>query len=319
MLCEDKYRMCVTIKALIFFLIIAYPSILNAQDFFTDLADGEFNKLVLLLNENERHDWINKSLEATFKVTRKIEEIKAIDDYFKTKPDYESIKGIRAYSFLKEVNYVSLETKTDLVESLGRLLYQRKIDQEISPIQLSIETELNGLQSSQGAIQLQSKLYEYFKIMRDIENIFTNIPIKYSYNFAPAESPWDRTPKLIKVFVLHDWVSAMEKLQDNREALIDIKDSFKSFNYLRVKDPVAMVSIGCQLAVLLIAVAGYIISYTQKPSIVVIFTLVVSSMLTSLGLIFISSSTTLNLLVQALVPGSFIFYWVFKRYDTKKI
>ena len=118
-------------KALIFLLIIVCPSTINAQDSFISIADGEFDKLVLLLNEQERNDWKSKSFDATMGLSKKIEAMKAVDRYLKSQGDYEKIKYTRAFSFLREFNYVKLEAKTNLVEDLGRLLYQRKIDQEM--------------------------------------------------------------------------------------------------------------------------------------------------------------------------------------------
>ena len=178
---------------------------------------------------------------------------------------------------------------------------------------------MKSLQNSQGTLQLQDKLTEYFKIQRIITDRFSNLPVKTSYKFQPQENAWDINPKLIKDFVLHDWIAAMKKLDEDKDKLIGIKDSFVSFNYLRLKDPIALVSIGCQLAVLLVAVAGYIISYSQKPSIIIVFILVVSSMLTSLVLIFFSSRTILNLFIQALVPGAFILYWTYRKHHNKII
>jgi len=301
------------IQLLFIQLLLVIAANTHAQDQYISSVDQEFEKLESLLNKAERVNWDSRFQDARMAVIKKTEEMESINNYLKSRSDYEEIKSVRAFSYLKEVNYASLESKTNLVEELGRFLFEHKLQAEVIPLTVAIEKELEGMQNAQGALQLQSKLVEYFKIKRQIEVLSNNVSIKTEYQFRPQENAWDSDPKLVKTFILHDWFAAMAQLDSTKESLQSLKDSFVSFNYLKLRDPLAFVSIAAQLAVLLVTVAGYMISFTKKPSIRVVSLLVLSSMTGSLVLIFVSSSTLLNLIMQAFIPAGFIIKWVLDK------
>ncbi|KAB7683130.1 hypothetical protein [Plesiomonas shigelloides] len=295
--------------------LIFLASIVNAGEIeeYQNKLDIEYEALLQEIPSNEQGAWKERSYDITQKVLDEGASHEQIVEYFKQQGTYDSYESTLPFSYLKKVQYIRLDMKTSLVNELGAYVYSDFYDKEVKLLLVAIETELSGLQNTQGALQLQGNLSKYFRIKRKVEEL-TNTPVILSeLEFRPASSSWDTAPKLMKKFTLYDWRKTIEALNDYKSELNDINDSFISFNKLRLKDPVGYISFGSQIAVLLITVAGYIISYTKKPSLVVISLLVVSSMVLSLVMISISSSTLFNIAIQAMLPGAFIVYWTVQK------
>lgn len=286
----------------------------EALDGFKETINKEYSLLLEYIAPSERLNWNERKYEITKIITEEHHSHEEMVEYFKRQGSYESYKDILPFSYLKKVRFISLDMQTDLTNELGRNIYHHYYDAEIRVLLLAIESELTGLQNKQGALQLQSQLTKYFNLKRKIEELSNNPQILSEFEYRPRSNAWDSTPILMKKFVLYDWVKSIKALGVYKEELENIKDSFISFNTLKLQDPTAYISFGSQIAVLLITVAGYIISYTDKPSLRVISLLVISSMGVSLLMITISSSTLLNIAIQALLPGAFIIYWTAKRY-----
>ena len=284
-----------------------------ANDAYLGQAERQFESLLEMLTDDEKSDWKHRSFDEVMEHSNKLDELEKAQEYIRSRRNAEGIESILAYSYLAESMEHKLRSKTKLTNDLGRHIYTSLVTEKVEPIKKAIEIELVGLQNASGAIKLQSRLTEYFSIQRRLAKRASDPPVLLAYEYRPKSNVWDDTPSLVENFILYDWVSAIDLLNEDLSALEAVKDSFVSFNYLRISDPIAFVSLGCQLAILLIAVAGYLISYTSKPSILVVASLVSLSMLASVALIFISSSTALNLVVQALVPGVFISYWAYRK------
>ncbi|WP_421228691.1 hypothetical protein [Aeromonas jandaei] len=307
---------------MIFRLIVLVASLITtstyANEDYVNVADKEFEELLSFLSVEEKGHWETRAFNDVMAHSKIIEEINETHNYIRSQNKSKEIEGILAYSFLSEVMYNKLKLKTKLTNELGQHIYSLAMKKDIEPIKVAIEVELVGLQNVNGAIQLQSQLSSYFSLLRRLEKRQENPPVLESLDFRPKKSAWDSNPTLVEEFVLYDWVAAINLLSEDKDKLQSLKDSFVSFNYLRLKDPIAFVSLGCQLAILLVAVAGYLISYTRQPSLKVIMALVSLSILSSIVLIFVSSSTILNLFLQAIVPGLFVAYWVYQKHIENK-
>jgi len=304
------------IRVLLIWLFLM-PCVSFANEAYLNSAEKEFEALLELLPKNEKDEWKHRDFNEVMNYSNKLEELKKSQDYIKKNTNSKDMEGVLAFSFLADANRFKLESKTTLVNGLGQYIYNLFKSNRIEPVKKAIELELLSLQNANGALQLQSQLSKYFAIQRKLEERSQSPPILMSYEFRPQHNAWDSDPSLVKKFVLYDWISAINSLKKDLADLHEVKDSFVSFNYLRLKDPIAFVSLGCQLAVLLVTVAGYLISYTRQPSIVVVASLVVLSMLVSIVLVFVSSSTSLNLALQAIVPALFIGYWVYQNSHNK--
>ncbi len=277
-------------------------------------VDSDFEIILNELSKDERKTWLDQSIEITNKVSKFIDEQDELENYFKAEGVYDKYKSTLPFTYLKNYYSIKLDMKTNLVEKVGEYSFNKYYENNVKILLNEIELELTNLQNSQGALQLQTKLTQYFKVKRSVDLLLENPPIKVEYEYKPASSAWDTEPLLLKKYVLYDWIKGIQLLSSNVEDLKNINDSFVSFNKLKLNDPIAYISFGSQIAVLLVVVAGYTISYTDKPSILVIFILVISSMALSITMISISSSTILNISIQAILPGSFILYWVFKSH-----
>jgi hypothetical protein len=292
---------------------VLLSNVVLANDAYLGQAEKQFESLLEMLTDDEKSNWKHRSFEEVMELSKKLKELDKRQEYIRSRRNSKDIEGILAFSYLADAMEYKLRSRTKLTNDLGSHIYTSLIAEKVEPVKKAIELELVGLQNANGTIQLQSKLTEYFSIQRRLDKRASAPPVLRAYEYRPKSSAWDNTPSLVDKFILYDWVSAIDLLDEDLAALEAVKDSFVSFNYLRISDPIAFVSLGSQLAVLLIAVAGYLISYTREPSILVVASLVSLSMFASVALIFISSSTALNLAVQALVPGAFISYWAYKK------
>jgi|UPI00031C929F hypothetical protein len=295
------------------------PCFSYGSEAYLNAAEKQFESLLELLPEDEKREWKHRDFEEVMDYSNKLDELKKTAEYIRNQSDSSDVDGILAFSFLADAIQYELDLKTSLVNDLGLHLYRSYEINNVNPVRKAIEAELVALQNASGALQLQSKLTKYFKLQREIAELSKNPPTKMTLEYRPQDNAWDSDPELVKKYVLFDWLSALSKLKEKLYELQKIKDSFASFNYLRLKDPIAFVSLGAQLAILLVAVAGYLISYTEKPSIKVVASLVAASMLLSVFLVFVSSSTIFNLIVQASIPSLFIAYWVYRNSHNKKV
>lgn len=295
------------------------PSFSYGVEAYLKTADKQFESLLELLPEDEKSKWKQRKFEEAMDYSRKLDELEKTHEFIRSQSDSSGIDGVLAFSFMADANLYKLDLKTALVNDLGLHIYRSFENNNLNPLRKAIEAELVGLQNASGALQLQSQLTRYFKLQREIEEISKNPPIKIVLEYKPQDNAWDSDPELVKRYVLFDWQGALASLKEKLFELQTIKDSFASFNYLRLRDPIAFVSLGAQLAILLVAVAGYLISYTAKPSVKVVASLVIVSMLVSVLLVFVSSSTIFNLLVQAIIPGTFIAYWAWRNSHNKKM
>lgn len=298
------------------FLIPLYS---YGSEAYLNTSEQQFELLLELLPEDEKLKWKKRDFEELMNYSKKLDELEKTHEFIRSQSNSSDIDEVLPFSFLADANQYKLDLKTALVNDLGLHLFRAFEINNVSPVRKAIEAELVGLQNANGALQLKSQLTKYFKLQREIKDLSQNPPVKMDLEYRPKDNAWDSEPKLVKKYVLFDWPGALASLKNKLFELQAIKDSFTSFNYLRLKDPIAFVSLGAQLAVLLVAVAGYLISYTAKPSVTVVASLVITSMLVSLVLVFVSSSTIFNLLVQATIPGAFIAYWVYRNSNNKKM
>ncbi|MCD9525550.1 hypothetical protein [Photobacterium carnosum] len=301
----------------IYVIFLAFvASIVNAGEFeeYKNNLSTEYSVLLQEIPSSEQGAWNARSYDITQKVLDESASYDQIVEYFKQQGTYDSYKNTLPFSYLKKVQYIRLDMQTTLVNELGTYVYSDFYNKEVKLLLVAIETELSGLQNTQGALQLQSNLSKYFRLKRKVEELTNNPLVLSALEFRPASSAWDTAPELMKKFTLYDWRKSVEILNGYKAELNDINDSFISFNKLRLQDPAGYISFGSQIAVLLITVAGYIISYTKTPSLGVISFLVVSSMVLSLVMISISSSTLFNIAIQAMLPGLFIVYWTVQKH-----
>lgn len=303
-----------------YFIFVAYlvANFTHADDVYLAAAEQQFEKLMEQLPEDQRHDWRNRNFNDVMEHSKKLQELEKTQAYIRSQINSKELESILAFSYLADAMQNKLQQRTKLTNDLGRHMYS-VMSEDVEVIRDEIEVELVSLQNVSGAIQLQRKLSSYFALQRRLEQRQEHPPILRAYDFRPQKSAWDDHPVLVEKFVLYNWPAAIKMLSEDKKELQSIKDSFVSFNYLRLKDPIAFVSLGCQLAVLLIAVAGYLISYTHNPSIKVVTSLVFLSMFSSVVLVFVSASTVLNLFLQAVVPGAFIFYWTYQKRITNQV
>ena len=296
---------------ILFFCLTACTAFAN--DSYLLSVEKQFESLLEKLQDKEQKEWRKKASIETMKCFNKSEELTQVRDYILSQPDSENLAEILSFSYSADYMQYTLQSKTKLTNDLGTFVIKSFMTSQIEPVTKAIEIELVSLQNANGALTLQNKLSNFLSLQRLITKKFLHPPILESYEYRPMENAWDDKPALKGKFILYDWINLLDFMNKKLIQLQGIKDSFVSFNYLRLKDPIAFVSLGCQLAILLVTVAGYIITYTKEPSIKVITSLVGLSMITSIGLIFLSSNTTINLIVQAIVPGGFILYWICKK------
>ncbi|MFM1641634.1 hypothetical protein [Aeromonas salmonicida] len=295
------------------------PLLSYGSEAFLNTAEKQFESLLELLPDDEKSKWKQREFEEIMDYSQRLNKLKETHDLLRNQSDYNDMYDVLAFSYLANANRYKLDSKVALVNDLGLQLYRAYETNNLNPLRKTIEEELVGLQNTSGALQLQSQLTKYFKLQREIEELLKNPPIKMELEYRPQDNAWDSDPELVKKYVLFDWLRALTSLKEKTFELQTIKDNFASFNYLKLKDPIAFVSLGVQLAILLVAVAGYLISYTEKPSVTVVASLVIASMLVSVLLVFVSSSTIFNLLVQAIIPGAFISYWVHHNSHNKNM
>lgn len=302
------------------FIFISFDAISDDRElegFYVELGKT-YHFLLNELSDEEKIKWENENNKIIYKQQNYNEKYNFDVEYFKRHGNYESIKSILPYSYLNGINELKLNEKTELIERMGGDFIRKYYNNNVVVLLNSIESELINIENSNESLQLKSKLEGYLKVSREIEYFLKNPIIKTTYEFAPMVSAYDSKPKVLKSYVLHDWEGTINKLSFYVKELEDIKDSFLSFNRLKPKDPIGFISIGTQMSILLVTVSGYMISYTKKPSIKVVFSLVFSSMALSLIMIFISSDTVKNIAIQTILPALFIMYWVFTKYRNRE-
>ncbi|EGQ8042944.1 hypothetical protein HJA73_004516 [Vibrio alginolyticus] len=289
----------------------SFPVQADEQDDYLEKLDQQYQALLEYLSEEDKGYWESKHFEITIKAAKIHSDYDEMVAYFKSTGEYDDLfERTLLSSSVKKSRHSRLDSKTTIVEELGRLVFKKYYDDHILSMLNMVELELSSLQNAQGAIQLQTKLVDYFSLRREINELYESPIVLGSIAYEPPSYVIATDSDGLIRQQAHDWIGSIAKLNEILPELTKINDSFVSFNKLRVKDPIAYISFGSQIAVLLVAVAGYMISYTRKPSVKVVFWLVFTSMLISFALIMVSSSTLLNIIVQAILPACFVLYWV---------
>lgn len=309
---SGKVRRC-EIRCLLLLLIIGLAtSVLaqsNLQEQYLVTAEKDYKMLRTKLPSQRQDVWDHVDFRRTQERSEWIEQWKRTDQYLRSQSNGEELVRTRAFSFLREFGERQLRDATYLVEGVGAELLAGRLKQFVTPELGKLRTRLETLRSASQPGQMTLLATELFDLQAETANLQQNPPVKERFQFAPPDSPYDRSPAVVGEFILHDWANALERADQLGSRLRSLDKNIAVQEFLRPRDPNALISLVLQLASLLIAVAGYMIRYTSNPSVSLVAILVICGMGLSLSLAFISSNTLLNIVTQSIVPGIFILWW----------
>lgn len=220
---------------------------------------------------------------------------------------------IRPFRYLADIAELQLRNRTAVAEGVGAELLRTAVATRITPKLNHLQTKLLELRKSDDAASLRPAATTLYTSRAEIAELTSTPPIRVSYTFAPPGSAYDTHPSARGDFVLHDWEAALRSVHEIEKRIIAADRDAEVRRFLTPRDPRSQVSLVLQIAFLLIAIAGYIVSFAEQPKLAVIASIVAGSMLLSLALVFYSDDTLLNLLVQSLLPGGFILWWAWKK------
>lgn len=281
---------------------------LNLDDFYQK-AESEFQLLLALCPKDRASHWQERRSQALQAFIDKTNELQQVLKIIEKDPNREKIKQVFAFTYLNAVNEVQLETRTKLVEDLGRELLRNGVNEKLTSPLTGIEMELESLRSKSTRESLLKAYSSLLEVKRFISRIEQDVPVKYKYVFMPKANAYSSAPERVVEYVIHDWPPALKNVDEYRARLVPIQDVIKSVRFFTPKDPLPWLSIAAQLSILLIAMGGWIKSY-HGDSYWAIGILVVPSMVLSVFLVFYSDETVWNIVGQSILPGLFILYWI---------
>jgi len=257
--------------------------------------------------------WDEKYYQAMQHFIDKSEELKKLRDFLIKEGAYD--EHTFPFSYVNEVNEILLNDITNLVNELGESIIKEKVKDRIDSVKQQIEKDIDEISHLKNANKVANIISEFYQIIGDVSELTTKLEAKYSYMFEPKNYA-HAEPYLVKKFKIKDWVNGINKIESYRERLLKLRNEIKLLIITSPKDPLFFITIMFQVTLLLSTIPRYIISYTGKVPKTFIVLMIVSSMIFSFVLIFVSPSTFLNVLVQCIVPGLFIIYGI--RYEKVK-
>lgn len=277
---------------------------------FVRAAEAQFRTLCGRLSSERCQYWRSKESDLLESMAEFNRTWKINDGWVESHPARKEIEGLRAFDYLAQYYEREIRGTLLLSDGAGQELLEEVIARRIEPTRADLEARANNLAGIADPASLAPALRGLLKLDRKIAELRHSPPVVRSLRFAPKLSAYDRDPRLVAVFLLRDWSAATDEVEVLAQELPEIGSEVEVQERLRPRDPIAFIPLVTQLALLLIVVAGSMISFTEKPRPPVVAALVLISMGFSLLLVFMSSNTILNTLVQMVVPGVFMLIWV---------
>ena len=283
---------------------------------FVEAVENDFQRLLLRAPEPRREHWLQEQAKFVDEFEAYASRLESDHRWLKQHPSLRDEHGTLAFGYLAQWNEYQLRGRTALTQGLGEELLQRAIADRLLPRVAAAHAELNALQERAGGLPLVDVARLYFELNSDIALLTAQVPAKTSIEYAPPTSAFDDAPRLLAVFTLHDWEGGLNMVEECESRLGALERELAVLEFTAPKDPLPYIPLAGQLAALLVVVARCLVAYTKAPSTLVLFGLVLISMVVSLALVFVSPSTTFNTLIQMVVPGGFLLFWLTK---TRKI
>ncbi len=310
---KHKIRMTKKINYILVLLFLPLSCLFGQVevDKYAEKCDFEFMRLSGKLPDNRRQFWEAKSRELN------AEYVNIGNQVGKSKSAYEEINATDVYAFqyLKQIYSFLIPEKTNLVNAVGKELLDLEIGNEISIRIDSLGQIFNEYANSNNADSFQSS-YNRFLILKNqiLEAKNENIILFYTV-YKPRESAYSN-PSFIKEFKVYDWDNKIKKLTELNTQLKQIEIMVQTKKYEIIKDPIPVIPIMLQFSTLFIVIPSLLVNFgfeLKKSKIILV--MVVVSLITSTLLLFISSSTIFNSIINVFVPGTM--YLIYYRRNRK--
>jgi hypothetical protein len=298
---------------LFFIVLLARSDDGRGAEAFCERARSDFNRLLQLCESNRTGYWNQRSREAIEKYNAKSKELQATSEILRHEPNAKELEGVFAFDYLNQINEVQLDESTTLVEDLGQELLNDRVTIQLMPKVKDIEAQFAALQGNTQAESVQNSYADFLQLERSITRLKVDAPVKEAFVFEPKANAYSSEPIKSVVYNIHDWKAAFLRVDEFEKKLQPIQDKLHTARFFSPKDPIPWLPAVTQLTFLMVAIAGWIKSYHSEKAFRTIGLLVVTSMLLSVVLVFYSKETLFNILVQSVIPGGFILYWIGKN------
>jgi hypothetical protein len=279
---------------------------------FCERARSDFNGLLRLCKTERADYWRQRSNDAVERSLAKSKELQATSEMLGRQPNGKQLQQVFAFDYLNDIREFELNETTALIEDLGRELLNDRIASQLMPKITNIEQQFTSLRGKPSTESVQRSYIAFLQLRRSVATLETDAPVKYAFSFQPKADAYASEPIKTIVYTIHDWNAAFAKVDEITQQLLPIQDSIQTARFFIPKDPLPWLPLITQTTFLMVAMAGWIRTYHSDKAFVTIGSLVITSMLLSVFLVFYSDETLLNILRQSILPGLFIMYWIAK-------
>lgn len=277
----------------------------NADEY-VEKCNTEFKRLSVQLPEEKRLLWEDKSKSVT------AEYIRIGDKVNESKSAYEVLNALDVYAFqyLKEIHNFLIPEKTNLVNSVGSELLEIEIGNRLLTRVDSIEKIFNEYANSNYAENFQNSFSRFLIIKNQIIEARGEDVILFYTVYEPKDNAY-ASPDFIKEFKVYDWEKKIKKLKELNKQLDELEISIQTNKFGIIKDPIPIIPIMLQISTLLVLISSLLVNFGFKlKGSKIILILVIASLTTSFLLLFLSSNTIINSLINVFVPGiMYIIYY----------
>lgn len=226
-------------------------------------------------------------------------------------------KTIFPFGYLNEINDHLLPAKTELVNSLGRRYIEEQISNENHELIIAINGLLEKYRSTKSAKGFV-ELYGAFLLLKNRnDSLMGHPPKEKKYTYEPIKNAYS-SPIKIKEYIVYDWEYLKYELELVNSELKAVKFKVKQKEYSSIKEPLPAIPIMFQMAALLVLISNLMVNFNFNQKLnMAILVFVSISVIVSFVLLFFSSNTLFNAIVNIFVPG-IMYLLYYKINKTKK-
>ena len=274
------------------------------------LCDSTYSTFTQKLAIEERAIWDKKLLDLKLNSTTVTDSINSYKEIY-TKLKREDLY---AYQYLNGLYDYLVPRQTDLLNELGKYIFQSPLDTSIKSKMDLLNRKLTEYSNTQNAKQL-GLIYSRYLILKDrFNSTFNYNDHLIVFIYKPTDNPYS-SPYKTEEYKIVNWPKLETELKSIEKELLKLENEFLSIEYTFVKEPLPYIPLMFQFSTLIVLISNLLVNFGFNAKTKFIFLLVLTSVLVFFFLLFISSNTFMNAAINVFVPG--IMYLIYYRRQKK--
>ncbi len=300
-------------------LLLTLLVILGINKSFSQLSENEYLEKcdfdIKRYSErtNTKEKWLSK-LDSI-----NTEYVRIGTEFEKNKKYYgEDNNSVYSFQYLKEIYSYLLPEKTNLLNNIGKQLLKETVEIELMNKIDSLDFYFNSIANTETAIKLQNLYNQFLNIKTDYLEKGTNPKVAYSIIYKPVDNAYS-DPVKVQEYFIYDWDKSISESKIIDKRLNDLLNQIQTEKFIIIKEPLPFIPLCFQFATLLILISNLLVNFGFEAKTKTVVAVVVTfSIITSLILLFVSSNTIMNSVINVFMPGGMYLIYYSRHKKSKK-